>query len=451
MHVPALQRSLPDVVAEYDRKLAAIPEAVKAFERAGTDLKMAACVAGTYGDVTIDTGRIYESSLRTNLLKSAWKHVFSGLNLDLIATAKDKQRWKIEMENPPAFTIDNIRGTFGDYVKNPRASILRGLAEVFSDLDQAYKSHERMKIGVAGLPKRIVLRSVGYSDSYGRQKLRDILNALAAYRGEPLTEYKDFNELDALHSSFKPRTGTVVIRGAKKIGDKEIAFDRGVTVKKYLNNNAHVMFDKASLRDINKALAEFYGNVLPDCAEAKPANKKPGTAVSKDLQYYPTPEKVVDHVLEHHVGDVVGVEVLEPSCGDGRFLDGLRKRKAKAYGIEVDALRAAAARSKGHTVLTANFLATPAVKKFKVVVMNPPFYGTHYAEHVLHAMDFIEPGGRLIAILPVTAREHGLLDHLLPKKGWSTPWHDLPVGSFSDSGTNINTVVLTLTKARADG
>mgnify|MGYP001589829810 CR=1 FL=1 len=40
----------------------------------------------------------------------------------------------------------------------------------------------------------------------------------------------------------------------------------------------------------------------------------------------------------------------------------------------------------------------------------------------------------LYAILPVTARyDHGLLEG---------HWEDLPVGSFSESGTNINTTVL---------
>lgn len=434
VHVPALQRSIPDLVAEYDAKAAAIGEAIATFERAGSTLKAAVSIGGEYGDVSIDTGRLHESSLRLGLLKSAWKHVYRGLNIDQIASAKDKQRWKLAMENPAPFTIENIAATFEGYILNPRQSILRGLAEVFADLDQAFKSHDKVKIGVKGLPKRVVLRSVGYSDSYGRQKLRDMLNALAAYRGEPMTEYKEFNELDALHSSFKPRSGTVVIRG--------------LTIKKFFNNNAHVFFDPKSLRDINKALAEFYGEVLPDCSEAKPDKVKPGTAVAKDLQYYATPAKVVDHVLDHYLGNIEGVEILEPSCGDGRFLDGLRKRKAKPYGIEVDALRAAAARAKGHTVLTANFLATPAVKKFKQVVMNPPFYGTHYAQHVLHAWDFLEPGGTLTAILPVTAREHGLLDHLLPKSQWAEPWRDLPVGSFSESGTNINTTVLRIHKPK---
>jgi hypothetical protein len=70
--------------------------------------------------------------------------------------------------------------------------------------------------------------------------------------------------------------------------------------------------------------------------------------------------------------------------------------------------------------------------------MNPPFYGRHYAKHVNHALGFLKPGGTLTAILPVTARyDHGLLDGR---------WEDLPVGSFSESGTNINTTVLTIFK-----
>jgi hypothetical protein len=47
-----------------------------------------------------------------------------------------------------------------------------------------------------------------------------------------------------------------------------------------------------------------------------------------------------------------------------------------------------------------------------------------------------EAGGTLTATLPATARyDHGLL---------TGHWSDLPVGSFSESGTNISTTVLTM-------
>src|SRR5262249_39666080 len=122
--------------------------------------------------------------------------------------------------------------------------------------------------------------------------------------------------------------------------------------------------------------------------------------------------------------------------GCGRFLDALRARKADAIGIEVDPGRAAQVRAKGHKVLLANFLETVPTPTMDRIIMNPPFYGQHYAKHVNHALKFLKPDGMLTAILPVTARyDHGLL------KG---EWRDLPVGSFSESGTNINTTVLTI-------
>ena len=118
------------------------------------------------------------------------------------------------------------------------------------------------------------------------------------------------------------------------------------------------------------------------------------------------------------------------------WLRSLRDAGAEAFGIEVDGARAEQCREKGHRVQRANFLETAPTGDYDRVVMNPPFYGTHYARHVEHALRYLRPGGILIAILPAAARyEHGLL---------TGSWEDLPVGSFSESGTNVNTSVLTL-------
>lgn len=439
MHVPALQRSLSDVVAEYDRKLAAIGDGIRTFEQAGNALKMAATIGGMYGDVTIDTGNVYDRELKLCLLKSAWKYIFDGLQLERIASANDKVKWRSALEKPAPFTMDNLRATFGDYIQNPRANILRGLAEVFCGLDRAYKSHDKVKIGVQGLPKRVIIGGVGYSHSYGMDQLRDLLNALAAYQGRPLVEHKEFAELDKLNNTFNPRAGTVTIRGLE--------------IRKFMNGNAHVHFDKPTLREINKALAEFYGQVLPDTTDEPPAKKQASTAVAKDLQFYWTPAKVIDDVLRHRFSSesFKGKRILEPSCGDGRIMDALRRAGARnIFGVEVDIGRVRQARAKGHTVLLDNFLETKFAELFDIVIMNPPFYGKHYVKHVMHAWSLLAPGGTLIAILPITARDdHGQLDELAATAGrHGHPWDDLPVGSFSESGTNINTTVLTVHKGR---
>ena len=434
VHVPSLQRSLTDVVAEYDHKLATLPEALKAFEAAGTELKMAATIGGTFGATTINVGSIWESTLRESLLKSAWHHVYDGLNIDRIASASDKQRFRMAMEKPPAFTLDNIRATFGRFVADPRGNILRGLAEVFCGLDQAYKSHDKVKIGVAGLPKRIILS--GVTDyGWGRDRIANVLNALAAYQGKPLVTHEEIRLLlDDENALLETRTAE---RRYSKYGDpqKIQVTARGVRLKRFQNGNGHLFFEPDTLRDINMALAEYYGDVLPDAAGEKPTQKQASTAVSKDLQYYPTPVEVVERVLDE-IYPIKDQKVLEPSCGCGRFLDGLRKRGAVVHGIEYDASRAAQARAKGHRVVVANFLETAPTRDYDRVVMNPPFYGKHHAKHVNHALKFLKPGGTLTAILPATARyDHGLLDG---------SWSDLPVGSFSESGTNVCTTVLTI-------
>lgn len=429
-------RRIHDMVAEYERKVSSIPDAITAFENAGQALRSAACVGGEWGGETIETGRVSEHILTRSLRRSAWQGVWKALHLPEITSANDKQSFERSLANPPPFDLDTVRATFWPYLENPRLTILRGLAEVFTSLDAAYKSHEKVKIGVKGLPKRVIMSNLGIG-GWGRDRLRDILNALASYQGKPLPDYAELQLLlqdgDALkeggtfpHPHNSPyRQDTLTVIG------------RGVWLRRFQNGNGHLFFGPAALRDINMALAEFYGDVLPDCHEEanRPAPRS-STAVAKDLQYYPTPAAVVECVL----ADIYlkpGNRVLEPSCGCGRFLDGLKAAGVVATGIEVDPARAAEARAKGHAVMTANFLeVSPIGELFDFVVMNPPFYGRHYEKHVRHALRFLKPGGQVIAVLPATARyDHGLLDDLRPQ------WRDLPLGSFAESGTRVCTTV----------
>lgn len=426
----AIRRKLTEFIHEYEEKAAAIPEALATFQQAGKDLESACSVNGTYGQERIETGSNHDRTLQMNLKKSAWLTVYNTPGMKQVMSAKDKKHFERFIADPPDFTMENIREVFGDYVLDPWGSILRGLAEVFSDLDQSFKSHEKVKIGVDGLPKRIIVRGFGGFSSYGWEKLADVINALASLRNENMLSHWECQNLHKEHGSK--------------------AFeDRGLELKRFLNGNGHLHFTPDTLKDINRALAQFYGEVLPDCHEAKPEKRSESTAVSKDLQYYPTPEETVERVL----GDVYIQEddaILEPSCGCGRFMDGIRKDVAerglkgvRQLGIEVDAARAEEAKAKGHKVLIANFLETEPEARFTKVIMNPPFYGKHYAKHIKHAMKFLKEGGTLYSILPITAKlDHGLIEEM----GFKRQWRDLPVGSFRESGTNINTTVLTMHK-----
>lgn len=453
MNAIARQSTVSDLIEEYEEKHAAIETEVKAFEAAFLRLEMAACIQGKFiAPVSRHRPHVSVKDLQSNLCKSGWKAIYDRLQIDRIASAKDRKLFDRTIENPPELTFDNAKATFGDYLQRPRYHILRGLAEVFADLDPAYKSHSKVKIGVKGLPKRVILSSFGdYSGTYGRDKLRDIVNALAAYRGQPLMDHGEFLIISDAH-----RRGEDAVLDGKPApiqcgdkGDPKPLPDRGLTIRKFGNGNAHVFFAAETLLDINRALAEFYGEVLPD-AEEEAAKQRASTAVSKDLQFYWSPQPVIDAALEfagvYNLRDWTNnppepFRVLEPSCGDGRILDTIRARGHNVFGIEVHAGRAAEARAKGYSVLTANFLECPARSEFDKVVMNPPFYGRHYVKHVRHALKFLKPGGTLVSILPATAwYDHGEL------KG---EWRDLPVGSFAEAGTNVPTGVIKMRKEAA--
>lgn len=422
----AFRRTLSAIVEEYNAKVEAIPSAIAAFNAAGDALKSAATISGTWGEVSIDTGRgIYERDLKRSLLTSAWLHMFKVLNIDYLATAEDKKRFRTSIANPPEFTIDNVRATFGHYLESPRYHILRGLAEAFCSLDPAYKSHEKVKIGVQGLPKRVIISSVGSWGSWGQERLRDAINALCAVKGLPLTDWQEVRD----------ESGKVKIYGIRQLLDdgEYMRESHGIWLKRFANGNAHLFFSPKSLREINLALAEYYGDVLPDAVEKGAAKRQASTAVAKDLQYYPTPAAAAKEIADIYLK---GKSVLEPSCGDGRLMDAARDSGATSvFGIEVDAGRAEAARRKGFPVLTANFLEVPPEAKYDFVLMNPPFFGKHWQLHVEHALKFLKPGGVLRAILPITARDHW--------KGKGS-FEDLPFGAFRESGTNINTTILTI-------
>ena len=417
----ATARTVLDLIAEYDEKSSAVDTAIQSYEGACAAVEMAGTIMGTFVAPVIRGGKgyVHASDMRRNLLQSGWKAIYNHLQIDRIASANDKRLFERTLEDPPPLTFDNAKATFGPYLQNPRQHILRGLAETFSTLDPAYRSHSKVKVGVKGLPKRVIISNVDNYGSYGRDRLRDVLNALAAYQGRELVTYEELS-------------------GLVKDGET-IRNTRDVCLKRYANGNGHLYFGPTALLDINRALAEFYGDVQPD-VETEDARHAPSTAVSKDLQFYWSPDEVVSEALSFaNVYDLrslrndppAPMRVLEPSCGDGRIMDMIAAYGHRAFGIEYHVGRAAQAKAKGHNVLCANFLECPPRAEFDAVVMNPPFYGRHYVKHVRHALNFLRPGGTLVSILPASAH----YDH----RDLNGEWRDLPVASFAEAGTNIPT------------
>lgn len=151
-----------------------------------------------------------------------------------------------------------------------------------------------------------------------------------------------------------------------------------------------------------------------------------------------------------------GLTLLEPSAGMGALAEAARDAAGEwAFDptitcMDVKAEHVIACSRLGFKSLQADFLKEDpaAFPLFDGVIMNPPFAKGADALHVLHAMSFLKPGGRLVAIMSaaITFRTTGsypALRQLLQHYG---SIEVLPAGSFKESGTGVNTALVTFDK-----
>lgn len=148
-------------------------------------------------------------------------------------------------------------------------------------------------------------------------------------------------------------------------------------------------------------------------------------------QFYPTPEHIAQAAVEAaHIGP--DDECLEPSAGLGAIADLLPKGRTQC--VEVNVLHCAALRAKGHDTTTADFLAwRPPGVNFDRIVMNPPYSEGRWQAHLEHAAALLATGGRLVAVLPVSARKRRLLPRM------TTSWGEV----YRFPGTSIEVSILT--------
>lgn len=383
---------------------------------------------------------------------NVWSHllVLTGMQHLMDRTAKEQFDQDLSGDVPPV-TVENVRATLEGFLGEGDLIFQRGLARAFSELDRRFKSHDAFKIG-----SRMVLTHVfdsWGSISYG-SRMADVITDIE----------RVFSVLDG---KAEPPGGLVAkIREDRTQGRYCFGPRQSVTesayfrVRGFKNGNAHLWFLRDDLVEkANKVLAEYYGEVLPDAMPGFQENKKDVQsktgALSKDLAFYPTPQPVIDEIL--HAWRMKGLRVLEPSAGTGNIAEELVRRGALVDCIEVDEGRAAEIRRRvpSAQVTVGNFLQMAPQPVYDHVVMNPPFYGTHWMEHVVHAMDWLVPGGRLTAILPISAELGDTAKHESFRK-WAQAYpryksgglrfHDLPAESFASSGTRVSTCYIHLTK-----
>ncbi len=166
--------------------------------------------------------------------------------------------------------------------------------------------------------------------------------------------------------------------------------------------------------------------------------------------YFPTPSKIVDKMLA--IADIKsGDKVLEPSAGKGNIADMIKDSQPDASidVIEIQPALRDVLTAKGYNLIGRDFLEQKG--KYDKIIMNPPFENLQDVDHVLHAYDLLNSGGKLVAIMSEspflrTDRKAAAFREWLDSVGGES--EKLPEGSFksSERSTGVNTRLVNVSK-----
>lgn len=171
------------------------------------------------------------------------------------------------------------------------------------------------------------------------------------------------------------------------------------------------------------------------------------TDAKQEFGFFETPPALAETVMDMAYIRP-GLSVLEPSAGLGALAFPAAKRGSIVDCIERQEKNARHLDTyPGVHVWQGDFLAVTPTPIYDRVVMNPPFAKQADIRHVTHAFKFLKTGGLLVAIMSAGVRFRtnkltaDFRQLVQDKNGTILP---LPEDSFKESGTGVNTVIVTL-------
>lgn len=166
--------------------------------------------------------------------------------------------------------------------------------------------------------------------------------------------------------------------------------------------------------------------------------------------FFPTPESRADWIASE--ADIQpGMDVLEPSAGNGVLAEAARKAGGNVDVVELEQQLRDILKEKGFNVVGSDFDTFTPDKLYDRVLMNPPFSHDLDIKHVQKAFEHLKPGGKLTAIVSTMAGERSN-KHNKAFREWLNELgaheQQLPEGMFKESmnPTSVATKLITLTK-----
>lgn len=236
--------------------------------------------------------------------------------------------------------------------------------------------------------------------------------------------------------------------------------------------------DRKLYQDVNKVLENFGGKwnkkakrhlfESPEDARLgimETAHSGEFVDIRKTLQFFPTPEPIVDRLISFLTDtdegfDLNGKQVLEPSAGKGNIvLPLLASGASSVICVEINKPFAEGLSGDDRVIVhNEDFMEFYTDRSIEAVVMNPPFTRGQDMDHVRRAYDMLYVGGCLVAIMSLgytfrndkrSVEFRAFLDRAndrLLQSGRRVATEEIEVGAFSESGTNIRTQMIRIPK-----
>jgi 16S rRNA G1207 methylase RsmC len=129
---------------------------------------------------------------------------------------------------------------------------------------------------------------------------------------------------------------------------------------------------------------------------------------------------------------------LEPSAGLGGLADLMPKTHTVC--VEVSPLHCKVLEAKGHKVECADFIEwSKRPWQFGRIVMNPPYSEGRWMAHLEAAARLLATDGRLVAVLPASARGKALIE------GYTHEWSEVFANEFA--GTSVSVAIVAMERA----
>lgn len=466
----ALRSSIEQVVAFKDRAIELYDEAWRKIEEADKAIRAAHAmglqaspglncynhghadeIKEFYAAVTLPDRDKYTRVARRLLELNVWAWVIERTDLERLMDKEAKDKLREQMQYipertdrdgqlineeeiarglPPA-TVDNIYSTIQTFMAESDMIFRRGIANTFTNLDRRFRSHDGFKVGSRVILTRVFNEYGGFSySSRHRDTLIDIERAFSILDGKDGRSFT--SGVIALEESR---------RGGGYAPRQSVTETEYFRIQGFKNGNAHLWFTRDDLvQRINQILAEWYGEVIGDGRTRDDPLSDAKTTLARNFGFFPTPKAACEFVLNDFS---VSGRVLEPSAGTGNLA-------RLCVGCAVDCIEiqpelADSLRREGiyNRVMCHDFLKVAPRPEYDCVVMNPPFDRERDIDHVMHALKFLKPDGRLVAIMSAgtefrQTRKSVVFRNFMKSK--NARFRDLPERSFSEMGTNVNTI-----------